>query len=192
MGTLPGAILAKSKVGHLMRFAVVALLLLTSGCAWTEYSSAERKRIQGRIYEKVSYDAVFHAAIAILEQEGYLLRARDLREGIIVANIQKTERRGVFWKTLGGRAQLKSREQVELTFNLYRLRDGRVMTRISVQESQPYSLGGHVGHEIVEPQGYASFYGQLTSEIYKQNNPAPISPTDGKRNPSSAPAKRKS
>lgn len=147
---------------------VVLSLMLLVGCASVQLSPQQRRSMQARTFSNAEYDNVFRAFKTVLQDEGYIIKNQDLSGGLIVANIQKTDRAGAFFAALGGAQNYRTGEGFELSVNLEKINVNTIETRMTLQKLESFSQGGNQGHEILDAQLYQAFYDKVKIEMERR------------------------
>jgi len=147
--------------------AVLAFLTM-AGCATTpQLSSTQRRALQTRTFEDTNYDNVFRAFKAVLQDDGYIIKNQDFEGGMIQASVQKTDA-GAGWARLQGAQNYRTGEGFEVSINLEKLNPKVTESRVTIQKTEQFSLGGQQGREILDQKIYKSLYDKVTVEVNRR------------------------
>jgi hypothetical protein len=150
------------------KYLTLALLILASCATKPQLSPQQRRALQVRTFENTTYDNVFRAFKTIMQDDGYVVKNQDLEGGLIVAQIQKTDRGGAFFAALGGNKNYRTGESFEISANLEKINKSTVESRIIIQKVESFSMGGQQGDEILDPEMYKSFYNKVKVEVERR------------------------
>lgn len=154
---------------YIKRGAIIFSLLALVACASkVALSPAQRRAIQMRSFEGSSYENIFRAFKTVLQDEGYIIKNQDMSGGLIVATIQKTDSSSAFFATFGGSPNYRTGEGFEISINLEEIRPKMIETRMVIQKTEQYSLGGQQGHEILDEGLYKGFYDRVRVEVERR------------------------
>lgn len=132
-------------------------------------SAQERRALQVRTFNDVSYSNVFRAFKTVLQDEGYIVKTQDMQGGLIVAKAQKKAGGIGFFSVFGGNNNnYKLGETFEVSVNLEEISKNTVESRVIVQKEESYSRGGSVGNEIVAPGLYKNIYQKVQVEVERR------------------------
>jgi hypothetical protein len=146
----------------------LSLVVAIVGCASEPVMSPQQRRqLQTRTFEHVSFKNVFRAFKTVLQDEGYLIKNQDMVGGLIVATIEKTDSSSGFWQALAGNSNYRTGEGFEVSINLEQVGE-TVEARMTLQKLEQYSHGGQKGKEILDPALYKSFFAKVKTEVERR------------------------
>lgn len=152
-----------------MKILIVTLTLFFAACASApKLSMQQRRALQVRTFENTSYENVFRAFKSVLQDDGYIIRNQDMQGGLIVAQIQKTDKGSGFWAALGGNKNYRQGEVFEVSANLEKVNEKIIETRVIVQKIEQFSMGGQQGEEILDPEMYKALYNKISVEVERR------------------------
>ncbi len=154
---------------------IITISLFLSACGlWGPKLSVQQKRsMQNRTFEDVSYNNVFRAFKSALLDGGYVIINQDMRGGLIVAEAQKGEVTSGFLSMLPSIFTVTSDsdntgKKFIASVNLEKINKKTVETRLVLRVSTQHKKGGTTGKEILEPKVYKSIYDQVAVEIKRR------------------------
>ena len=145
------------------------ILLFICGCAITPNLSApQRRALQTRTFEKITYDGVFKAFKTVLQDEGYIIQNQDYKGGMILASVQKKYPSfpTIYFKD----ADYPIGEGFEVSISLDEInqKKGIVETRLTIQKMEYFKKGTKQGSEVVNEETYKNIYDKLLIEIERR------------------------
>lgn len=151
-----------------MKTLIFSFLLLSVGCATVRISPQQRRAMQVKYFES-SYNNVFRAFKAVLQDEGYIIKNQDMQGGLIVAHASKASSTGmVVLAALAGQSNYHTGTTFEVSVNLEEVRKNYVESRLIIQKVDAYSMGGSRGNEIVKPELYKNLYSKVMVEVARR------------------------
>ena len=153
-------------------FGFCSLIFLFTACATTHAPSPmQRRSVQSRVFQNVSYSNVFRATKTVLQDEGYIIKEQDYEGGMLLATAQKSnwswEMTKIFKRDKGDDATLMGTE-FEVSFNFEDLGHKNIETRLTIQKVDHYSNGGKQGKEVFDLGLYKNIYEKITVEIERR------------------------
>ena len=141
-----------------------------AGCATApKISPQQRRALQIRSFDGVKYDHVFKAFKTVLQDEGYIIKNQDMRGGLIVAQASRTHGAGyAILAGLAGSQNYPTGQTFEVSVNLDEIKKGLTETRVIIQKTSSYSMGGSHGREIFSPELYKNIYSKVSVEIERR------------------------
>ncbi len=148
------------------------LILLLSACATAPSPSPmQRRNVQTKTFQGVSYSNVFRAVKTVLQDEGYIIKEQDYDGGMMLAVAQKSswswEMVKIFERDKKDRDTLMSVE-FEVSFSFEEIAKKIVETRLTIQKVEYYSNGGRKGQEVFDPALYKNIYDKISVEIERR------------------------
>lgn len=146
----------------------VLVTLVLSGCSTgPQLSTMQRRAMQTRTFES-SYDNVFKAVKAVLQDDGYVIENQDHKGGLILATISKTDSSSGFWAAMAGTDNYRTGEGFKVSVNLEEISKKNIETRVTIQKIEHYSKGGQQGKEILDVKMYKALYDKISIEIKRR------------------------
>ena len=151
---------------------LLSVSYLFNGCAMSPpLTTAQKRSIQTRTYERTSYENVFRAFKTVLQDEGYVIKNQDIQGGLITGITQKSKSASakVFSLEINTSDDSEVRgEGKEISINLEKMSDSISEARVVIQNTTVYEKGGDTGEEILEPTVYRSFFNKVQVEIERR------------------------
>ena len=155
------------------RFITLSCCVLFLGACATTHSPSpmQRRNVQTKIFERVSYSNVFKAVKTVLQDEGYTIQEQDYEGGMLLAIARKSswswDMVRIFEKDKKDKDSLMSTE-FEVSFSFEDIGKQNVETRLTIQKVEYYSHGGKKGQEVFDPAIYKNIYDKISVEIERR------------------------
>ena len=148
---------------------LAGLLMVAGGCVTTQLSPQQRRSMQVKTFENVSYDNVFRAFKTVLQDEGYIIKNQDMQGGLIVARSSKPMGSGsAILAALSGAKMYTTGTTFEVSINLESIRANHTESRMIIQQTSSYNTGGSQGREIIQPELYQNLYSKVQVEVQRR------------------------
>ena len=153
-----------------MKFAFFSVFFALAGCVTApKVSPQQRRALQVRSFDGVKYDHVFKAFKTVLQDEGYIIKNQDMKGGLIVAQAARKSGAGVMMlAALTDARNYQTGQTFEVSVNLDEIKKNHTETRVIIQETASFSMGGSQGQEVFSPELYKNIYSKVSVEIERR------------------------
>ena len=150
-------------------FVIIPTLFLV-GCATAPVLSPMQIRSITTKHIEASYDNIYRACIAVMQDQGYIIKNTDMNTGLIVAQVDReASKSSQFWQAFWAGAIYNKGTLVEVSCMVNKINDTSSDVRISIQETRYNQFGGKVNiKQLYDEELYKNLFNEILTEVKRR------------------------
>lgn len=155
-----------------MKLSILSFIFFVACTSQPAITVPQKRAMQTRTYEDVSYDLVFHALKDVLLDEGYMISNQEYQGGFIVGTKQVDMPQNgartffnIFSKTHPRDASYNIGETYKFSVNLTKINETITEVRSTLQQITMRNTGASRGKEILNPEFFKNFYNRVLVQV---------------------------